>query len=519
MGGNHQDQLFATGLSFSERMRLPSVVVTSTSRTLRPLGQGARRVVEMPAPPAHAEVLPVEPHRGDAVHRAEAEDGARLVRPVELGAVERDPAEAGDLGIVRGEAQVEELGEAAVEGRAARGAELHLPRRDDRQPVPAGAGGPRPVTPRSFGRAGRRGVRRSRRRDCGFLGMTGRAGVPRNDRGSKPGAATRAARGGGPACRAARRTASARACPSPGPSATAGGRRSGSAPRRLEPRSGSRSRGRRSRGRPRGGGRGPRRRAAPPRATSGRAPVARHAWRRPSAAARAGLRRGARPACSRPAARGPATARGRRPPVPPRQQQPRDRLLHAPIGLGGVLQAGRALGLAADEDDAPARLPEARDRLGGLRLERDDVHEQERVVGPRAVGDPAALDPRPAQDALADEVGPVARLLQRLPEVVVVPGAGDLGERLVEEAVARPLVGPRPEEGHVRLELGARQDGREPRRVVGEAAHVRPPGVLLAKPRAEPHPPGEARLARRVVEAVEDGVQRRRRGRSGPCRA
>ena len=36
MGGNHHDQLFATGLSFSERMRLPSVVVTSTSRTLRP---------------------------------------------------------------------------------------------------------------------------------------------------------------------------------------------------------------------------------------------------------------------------------------------------------------------------------------------------------------------------------------------------------------------------------------------------------------------------------------------------
>ncbi len=202
-----------------------------------------------------------------------------------------------------------------------------------------------------------------------------------------------------------------------------------------------------------------------------------------------------------------------------RSRSARDRLLHAPIGLGGVLQAGRALGLAADEDDLPSRLPEARDRLGGLRLERDDVHEQEGVVGARAVDDPAALDPRPAQDALADEVGPVARLLQRLPEVVVVPGAGDLGERLVEEAVARPLVGPRPEERHVRLELGGREDGGEPRRVVGEAAHVRPPGVLLVEPGPEPHPPGEARLAGRVAEAVEDGVQDARRGRSGPCRA
>ena len=44
------------------------------------------------------------------------------------------------------------------------------------------------------------------------------------------------------------------------------------------------------------------------------------------------------------------------------------------------------------------------------------------------------------------------------------------------------------------------------RRVVREAAEVRPPGVLLVEPRAEAHPAGEAGLARRVVEAVHHGL-------------
>jgi hypothetical protein len=80
------------------------------------------------------------------VHGAEAEDGARLVRPVELGAVEGDSAETGDVGIARGQAQVEELGEVAPERRAVRGSQLDVPRGDDRQPVPADA---RSVAPSS----------------------------------------------------------------------------------------------------------------------------------------------------------------------------------------------------------------------------------------------------------------------------------------------------------------------------------------------------------------------------------
>ena len=119
---------------------------------------------------------------------------------------------------------------------------------------------------------------------------------------------------------------------------------------------------------------------------------------RPSAAARAGLRRGARRACSRAAAGGPATARGR--PRPVRRATRSSRAIASftrRSASAASFKPRRAVGRAADEDDAPARLAEARDRLGRLRLERDDVHDHERVVRPRAVGDPAA--PRRAPPA------------------------------------------------------------------------------------------------------------------------
>ncbi len=163
-------------------------------------------------------------------------------------------------------------------------------------------------------------------------------------------------------------------------------------------------------------------------------------WPAPSAAAPAARRPGGRRGCSRPAAGGPGRARGRRRPRRARASRRATASFTRRSASAGVLQAGRAIGRAADEDDPPARLAEAGDRLGGLRLERDDVHDDERAVGARAVAQRAALDACPAEDALAHEVRAEARLLQRLPEVVVVPGPRDLGERLVQEAVARPLV-------------------------------------------------------------------------------
>ena len=187
-------------------------------------------------------------------------------------------------------------------------------------------------------------------------------------------------------------------------------------------------------------------------------------------------------------------------------QHPRDRFPHAPVGIRGVLQAGGSVGSPTDEDDPHAGRSRARQRLRRLGLERLELHQQERVVGARAVPQPPACRLRPAQHALAHVVAAEARLLQRLPELVVVPGTCELRKGLVEQAVARPLVGARAEDRHARPELRAREHAGEPRRVVAEAPELRPPRVLLVQPGAEAHPAWEAGLARRVVEAVQHRV-------------
>ena len=149
---------------------------------------------------------------------------------------------------------------------------------------------------------------------------------------------------------------------------------------------------------------------------------------------------------------------------------PGDGGLYAAVVRCRILQADALVRFRSDTDRLAAGSDKLFQRFGRFGPDTLNIHQQDRLVGARAVAQFAVTRPAFGKDFFADVVAAVSVLVHRFPHRIGVRGVGELRERIALRTEFRPHIFDRRQDRHVGLLFAVLQHGREARLVVHPVA-------------------------------------------------